>query len=67
MSNLPPCLDMERFLAGEPSDRNEVYGKILSLIEQNDRGNGPLLMVCKEDPAIVRPLEFRTPRCKCLA
>lgn len=67
LSQLPSWHGMEKFLAGNPSDRIEVYRKLLSMIDEYSRGNRPLLMVCKEDPAIVRALEFKTRRCNCLA
>jgi spore photoproduct lyase len=67
LSDLPPWHGMEKLLAGSPSERTEVYRKILSMIDEYNRGNRPLLMVCKEDQAIVRALEFRPGRCNCLA
>jgi len=67
LSDLPPWHGMEKFPAGYPSDRIEVYRKILRMIDEHSWGNSPLLMVCKEDPAIVRALKFKHGRCNCLA
>ena len=67
LSRLPRWHGMEKFLSGSPSDRIEVYRKILNMIEQNARGNRPLLMVCKEDRATVRALKLKYGRCNCLA
>lgn len=58
---------MEKFVAGNPSERIEVYRKILSMIDEYSRGTSPVLMVCKEDPAIVRALKLKHGRCNCLA
>ena len=66
LSRLPAWHGTEKFLPGNPSDRIEVYRKILSMIEEYSRGSSPLLMVCKEDPAIVRALKFKYGRCNCL-
>ena len=67
LSDLPPWHGMEKLLAGSPSERTEVYRKISSMIDEHSRGNRPLLMVCKEDPAIVRALKLKYGRCNCLA
>ena len=67
LSGLPPWHGMEKFLGGNPSDRIEVYRKILSMIDEYRGGDSPLLMVCKEDPAVVRALKFKYGRCNCLA
>jgi len=67
LSRLPRWHGMEKFLAGSQSARIEVYRKILNMIDEYGRGNRPLLMVCKEDPAIVRALKFKYARCNCLA
>ena len=67
LSNLPPWHGMEKCLGGNPSDRIEVYRKIFGMIDEHSRGNSPLLMVCKEDPVIVRALKFKYARCNCLA
>jgi len=67
LSDLPPWHGMEKFLTGSPSERIEVYRKILSMIDEHSRGNRPLLMLCKEDPAIVRALRLKGGRCNCLA
>ena len=66
LSRLPRWHGMEKFPGGDPSDRIEVYWKILSMIDEDSRGNSPLLMVCKEDPAIVRALKLKYGRCNCL-
>jgi len=66
LSRLPAWHGMEKFLAGGSRDRIQVYRKISSMIDEHSRGNRPLLMVCKEDPAIVRALKFRYRRCNCL-
>ncbi len=39
----------------------------MSAKEEDSRGNRPLLMVCKEDPAIVGALKLKYARCNCLA
>lgn len=67
LSRLPPWHGMEKFLAGNPDHRVEVYRKMFGIIDEHSRGNRPLLMVCKEDPAIVRALKFKYRRCNCLA
>jgi len=67
LSNLPAWHGMEKFLAGDSRDRIQVYRKISSMIDEHSRGNRPLLMVCKEDPAIVRALKLKHGRCNCLA
>lgn len=67
LSRLPPWHGMEKFPAGDPSDRMEAYKRILGVIQHHDQGNSPLLMVCKEDPAIVRGLKLKYGRCNCLA
>ncbi len=67
LSRLPPWPGMETSLAGNPSDRIDVYRKILSMIDEHSRGNRPLMMMCKEDPATVRALNFKYRRCNCLA
>lgn len=67
LSNLPAWHGMEKMLAGNPSDRVEVFRKILGMIDEHSGGNRPLLAVCKEDPAIVRALKLKYGRCNCLA
>lgn len=67
LSNLPAWHGMEKFLAGDSRDRIQVYRKISSMIDEHSRGNRPLLMVCKEDPAIVQALKLKHGRCNCLA
>ena len=67
LSNLPPWHGMQKLLAGNLSDRIHVYRKILGMIDEHSRGNRPFLMVCKEDPAIVRALRLKYGRCNCLA
>ena len=67
LSRLPPWQGMEKDPTGNPSDRIEVYRKILSMIDEYRGGDSPLLMVCKEDPAVVRALKFKYARCNCLA
>jgi len=67
LSRLPPYHAKENFLAGNPSDTIEVYRKILTMIDGYSRGNSPVLMVRKKDPAIVRALELEYRRCNSLA
>lgn len=67
LSRLPPWHGMEKFLTGDSRDRIEVYRRILRMIDEYSQGNSPLLMVCKEDPAIVRALKLKYGRCNCLA
>jgi len=67
LSRLPRWHGMEKFLGGDPRDRIEVYRQILGMIDEHSRGNRPFLMVCKEDPAIVRALRLKYGRCNCLA
>jgi len=67
LSNVPPWHGMEKFLTGHPSNRIEVYRKILGMIDEHSRPSRPFLMVCKEDPAVVRALKFKYARCNCLA
>jgi len=67
LSNLPPWHGVKKLLARNPSDRIDVYRKILSIVDEHSQGNTPLLMVCKEDPAIVRALRLKYRRCNCLA
>jgi len=66
LSRLRRWHGMEKFLGGDPSDRIEVYRQILSMIDECSQGSSPLLMVCKEDPAIVRALRLKYGRCNCL-
>jgi len=65
LSRLPAWHGMEK--AGNSTDRIEVYRKILGMIDEDSRGNRPFLMMCKEDPAIVRALRLKYARCNCLA
>lgn len=67
LSNLPPWHGMEKSAGGDSGERIEVYRQLLSIIDEYGRGNGPLMMVCKEDEDTVRALKFGTPRCHCLA
>jgi len=67
LSRLPPWQGMEKFFHGNPSDRIEVYRKILGMIDKHNRGKRPFLLVCKEDPAVVRALKLKYRRCNCLA
>ena len=63
LSRLPPWHGMEKLLAGNLSDRIHVYRKILGMIDEHGVSNTPLLMVCKEDPAIVQAPRLKHGRC----
>jgi len=66
LTHLPPWHGMEKFMGGNPSDRIEVYKRMLGMIQHHHQGNSPLLMLCKEDSAIVRALRVKPGRCNCL-
>lgn len=56
----------DRRLRAEVESRIATYRKIMDMIRAHARGKSPHLMVCKEEPEVLRALAIKNPRlCNC--